>query len=176
MFGQVAGCVAGADRQDPQLHHGEFGVELAQRRGDQRQRQEAFDDQHQLGLDALGDALRLHAELGHVLHDPPDARQQRAALFGQDGAIAAAVEQDHPALILQLLDGIGDRGLRPPQPAGGGGEAALVQDGQEDGELIEGDGIHVVQFIRRTSSKLSRFFCSATCLSCSHHSNKDRIR
>ena len=53
-----------------------------------------------------------------------------------------AVEQLQPELCLQIGDGVADDRSRPPEPLGGRGETADLDDSEKDLELVKrGSGI-----------------------------------
>ena len=93
-----------------------------------------------------------------VGQDPLQEREQRAAVGGQrDPALArAAVEEDHPELVLEHADLARQRGLGQVQPLGGPGEALFLRHGQGVGELVQ---LHTSELI----ALIFILFMSLTC-------------
>jgi hypothetical protein len=63
-----------------------------------------------------------------------------AARVGEPGRARRAIEERHVELRLELRHRPGHGGLCAAQAAGRGREAALLEDGRQDLELIERDG------------------------------------
>jgi hypothetical protein len=84
--------------------------------------------------------------MSDVIENATHLGQQGPPSFAERRAVGAAVEQFGPDLLLQLLDRIGDRRLRPVELAGRRREAASLHDGDEDLELVKGERIHLHQF------------------------------
>ncbi|MDB5561541.1 MAG: hypothetical protein JWN11_959 [Hyphomicrobiales bacterium] len=131
----------------PVLYEGELLLKSSESPDQKAHRKHGVDHQGQFGFKAAGDAARLNAETVHFLHDGPHSRQKRSAAFGQDGAIRRPVEQIDADLLLQLLNRIGDSRLGAVQLPGRCRETSLLNYGHQDPELIEGERIHVHQFI-----------------------------
>jgi hypothetical protein len=89
---------------------------------------------------SLRERQRLHLELLELRSEQPGLRLQRARGGGGLGLAAAAVEQRQVELGLQVGDGHAHRRGHLAQRAGSGRERALVDHGQEDFDVVAGEG------------------------------------
>ena len=163
--GQVdlAGGDLGHQLVRARLHHREVDAGVAGMELDQGGGEHARDEARR-GPD--GEMAPRHARqrprLGpgrlDVGQDPLHERQQRAAVGGEgDPALArAAVEEDHPELVLEQADLARQRGLGQVQPVGGPGEALLLGDRQGVGQLVQ---LHDSELI----ALIFMLFMSLTC-------------
>jgi len=113
-----------------QLDHGvrgakapdDLGQHAVQRGGDEADRQAALD---------LADPLGHRGQLGGLGQQLAGMRVEEAAGLGELERPAAALEQQHPQVILQLLDLPGQRRLGDVQALGRAREVQLLGDGNE---------------------------------------------
>jgi hypothetical protein len=84
----------------------------------------------------------------HLGLHAPCPHEQRATVFGQQHPARAALEQLDAELLLDLVDGPGDGGLRPEQRGAGPIRAALIGDGKERPHLAQ-LGLHRFRRLKR---------------------------
>lgn len=107
-------------------------------------RQHAGRKGHAAGqVDAAAAAGGFFAQIGQqqfkVVQQPAGHRQKGVALSGEHHFAGGALKQGQPNLLLQFAYGLGQRGLRQKQLAGGGGEAFGFGNGREGAQVAERD-------------------------------------
>jgi hypothetical protein len=101
-------------------------------------RQHHVKDEMDFCLEALEKASHLGAKPVDPVGDGARLRQDRAASFRQHGfARRLAIEQQDPELRLQVGNRIADDRCRPAKPSRRAREAAHLDHGQKDPQLIE---------------------------------------
>jgi hypothetical protein len=123
--------------EDAQPRAAGGGVEFIDQAEQPFGRDQIVDGDTQLDLVARRHALDARLDLAGGDEQPPALAQQLAPGLGELGAVAAAVEQRHVEVVLELLHGIGDRRGHAVQLLGGGGEAALAVDGVQHQQRIQ---------------------------------------
>ena len=134
----------GSDRaqrfdMEAQLDGWKFASEGAQHLSQSFRRQHDVNGEIDLRLQPVEQPLHLGAQPVDAVRNAAHFRQQCAAGHGQLRlARAFPVEQRQAQLRLQIGDAIADDRHGAVEPASRRGEAAGVDDGQEDAQLVEG--------------------------------------
>jgi hypothetical protein len=97
----------------------------------------ADDDGAGFGLQALGEFI---FRAGEFVKDGAGAREEGFAQFGEADGAAEAVEEAAAEFGFELLDLLGERGLRDVAFFGGPGEGASVGDSAEVAKLVQFHG------------------------------------
>ena len=100
----------------------------------------------QFDLVTRGHTLDARLQLGRRLQQMAPFAQQLLSGLGQLGAVAAAVEDQHIQILLQLLHRVGERRRHAMQFLGRRGKAALAVDGLQHGQGIQSQA-HLIQLI-----------------------------
>jgi hypothetical protein len=146
--GQVAALVAqglqraaqGFDSQ-AQPHRGQGFAQVLQCGGYLGQRVERVHHQRQLDLDPFPQAAGARRAAQGRLHAGARVFQQGLAGRREGGAVAAAVEEPHVELGLQVGDGVAHGRLRAQQARGPSAKAAGIGHGDEHADLVEREGV-----------------------------------
>ncbi len=100
---------------------------------------DVFNGDAQLRFPASRDALDPALQVGGGAQQVAAFAQQFLTGFRQLGTVAAAVEKLHFQVLLELLDGVGDRRRNTVQFLAGGGETAIACDRVQDQQRVERD-------------------------------------
>ena len=113
---------------------------LAQRVHERGQREHVVDGDREPRLDPVRDAVGARAQAVDRGADRARLGGQLVAGGGQLRLSPAAVEERRAQLSLEVGHAVAHGGLRALQRARGGREAARVDDGQKEPQLVEGQG------------------------------------
>ena len=114
-----------------------LAIEILQQGMQALRRHQVIESDAQFALPAGGNAPYAAFQVGRRAQKMASFAQQRLAGFGQTCAVAAAIEQLHVEILLELLDGVGDCRGDAMQFLSGRGEAAVTRDGIQNQKCIQ---------------------------------------